>query len=515
MLSKKHAFIGIAGLLVVTAGILAAVFLINRNNDAPPMALDIGSGIPSNLPEAKLTFYFEAQDRKIVREVLDAVEKKTLGKLNVKLDFKYFWDYPEVYLNNVRSIVAAGQPCDAFYYSSDIPKTLAALASEGDIKDLTDIFRKNAPNYYSLLSEEEKRSASVNGRIYAIPHYTNYAQIQSVLVRDDLMKKYSIPEIKNYEDYEVYLKAVKENEKGVTPMVVKDTTIGLFARANGYVVLDYQQGLVYKWDDPEMKIMAWEQTPEFKSGIEKINSWYNKDYLNKGTPIWNLDSTAIGSGKWASVISGYSDESSYNSALKNSGISWTYKAYPLYPDKPSERNSPMNGAICVAGKSNNAERVLMFINWLQSDQENYDSLMYGIKGKTYTLNDNLFRIPDGVMEEDKCYNWEWRWSFQNVKLEHYGSAEEKEASERYYDKVKTLSKYAPHIGFVPDYTSVKDITNRRATSFYTLDQSIYTGQFKQEDVDKYIQDQKDSGIENLVKEVQKQLDAWKAANSGS
>ena len=38
----------------------------------------------------------------------------------------------------------------------------------------------------------------------------------------------------------------------------------------------------------------------------------------------------------------------------------------------------------------------MFINWLQSSQENYDSLMYGIKGKHYTLEDNKIKLPETI-----------------------------------------------------------------------------------------------------------------------
>ena len=325
MLRKKYVLISAAGLIVIAAGILAAVFLGGRNNDAPQFALEPDKKIRTDLPEAKLTFYFEAQEPKEAKEVLEAVEKRAQNELNVKLDFKYFWDYPEVYLNSVKSIIAAGQPCDAFYFSNGFPQTLGSLAKEGDIKDITDIFSKCAPNYYSRLSPEEIRSAAVNGRIYAIPHRFYYSSIQSALVREDLMKKYNIPDIKTYDDYEVYLKAIKENEKSLTPMVVMDTTIGLFARANGYTLLDYQQGLVYKLDDPQMKITAWEQTPEYKSSIQRISNWYNKGYLIKGTPVWRVDSTAISSGKWASVIGYYGNQFEYNDALKKNGVNWEYK----------------------------------------------------------------------------------------------------------------------------------------------------------------------------------------------
>jgi len=169
------------------------------------------------------------------------------------------------------------------------------------------------------------------------------------------MKKYNIPEIKNYSDYEYYLKTVKSNETDVVPGIIYDKSIGLFAEANGYVVLDKNLSLVYKWNDSDMKIIPWEQTLEFKNLTNIVINWFNKGYFLTGDFLDIL--STIGGGKFASIIDVTGSEDTYNSLLLSKGISWRYKSYSLYSDKPSERLSPLTYSLVVNSRSKNNEAI--------------------------------------------------------------------------------------------------------------------------------------------------------------
>jgi ABC-type glycerol-3-phosphate transport system substrate-binding protein len=65
-------------------------------------------------------------------------------------------------------------------------------------KDITELFPRYAPNYYKVLSQAEIRAASVDGRIYAIPKHFPKSQMRCAVVREDLMQKYNIPDIKSF-----------------------------------------------------------------------------------------------------------------------------------------------------------------------------------------------------------------------------------------------------------------------------------------------------------------------------
>ena len=509
-MKKKVALIIVISVFIILGGVFTLIYLNNNDNDDEILSLMDEDYIQSEkLDEEKLTFYFLASEPKDTREVLDQIEIKAKNKLNIKLDFKFIYQNPETYLSNIKTLISSGQDCDAFYYSQQFPQNLKILAGENLIKDISDEFPKYAPSYFSKFSKEEIRAASSDNKIYFIPNRLPTSQMRCALVRTDFMEKYNIPEINSYDDYEVYLKTIKEKEPDMFPMLFNETAIGLFAEANGYIILDYVQGLVYKFDDPDMKIVAWEQTPEFKKSILTINKWYDSGYMLKGIGASQIDETIITSDKWGSFITGLGSEFGFNSLLKANNKSWSYKACLLYPDKPSARNSPVDGAMLINAKSDNSKRVLMFLEWLQLNQENYDSLMYGIEGKHYILDGDRITLPEGVKQSESCLSWGWRWPFQNIDYERADLSTSDEAVKTYYKIIKEKTKYPPHMGFVPDYGSVTEITTGRQLSFYTTEQSIYGGFFKPEKIDEYIKEGKDGGVDKLVGEVQKQLDKWR------
>ncbi len=467
-----------------------------------------------DLDDTTLTIYFEAMGNSKLENILKAVNRKLRDELKTELSFKFYWEYPETYLNRIRQDIASGMPCDAFYISSYFPVAIESLAKEGMIMDVSEMFPKYAYQYYSQFTSEDIDALSVNGRVYVIPSRIPGTDRKCAMVRQDLMDKYSIPAIGSYSDYEAFLETIKTNEPNMFPMNYYDTTLGLFADLNGYAVLDYEAGLVYRWDDPEMKIVTWEQTPAFREGLDRIASWYDKGYLIKNLGISQIDGTMVTSGKWASFICSPGQQMEFNSMLRGSEITdFTYKAYPLY-DNVSSRTSIMGAGMAVNAKSEQAERVLMFIDWLQSSQENYDLLMYGIKGTDYIEKDGYIEPPEGVSMSESFFNWGWKEPFRNIDLERTNYPGLKEDIQNYNELISTHTKYPPHIGFYPDYSPVIQIITHRKLSFTELDVKIYRGTFEQQDVEKYVDDQKQQGSDRLVKEIQEQLDKYMAEKHG-
>ncbi|MDP4268440.1 MAG: DUF3502 domain-containing protein [Bacteroidota bacterium] len=509
-MAKRKSLITISLAVFITFCILTTIYLISINakrNDSIASNSE-NNNIGTNLKETKLTFYFEAQEQSI-KEILNQVESK--ANLNAKLDFKFITEDTVGYLSEIKNIIASGQPCDAFYYSAQFSEDLRSLVNDKIAKDISKAFPQYAPDYYNKLSKQEKSLISVDGKIYAVPNRMPSTQMRCAFVREDLMKKYNIPDIKSYDDYEIFLKTIKQYENDIIPMTYADSSIGLFAEANGYVILNYRQGLVYKWNDPDMKLLAWEQTPEFKKGIETISSWFAKGYLAKDCPTVQIDQNVLLSGKWASAISVFgSDIEYFNYSLVNKNTDWKYKECLLYPDEISARTPQINNYMVISESSNNAERALMFVEWLQADQENYDSLMYGIKDKNYALVNDCIKLPENISQNESYTSWVWRAPFMNIDYERANVSEPVDIIKNYYNTLKEKTKYPPHTGFIPNYSVVDDIADYRKLSYNSLEQKIYNGTFLPEDVEIYINDQKAKGADNLVAEIQKQLDKWKS-----
>jgi putative aldouronate transport system substrate-binding protein len=463
----------------------------------------------SDLKEETLTFYFVGDQPNVDREILDEVEKQVKG-LNIKLDFKYIRNrmMGSDYINNIKTLINSGAPLDAFYYSPALAGDLSSLVSQNLIMDLTSLSKDCAPNYFSKFSKEELASASISNKLYAIPNQMPVYQRKYVLVNENLMSKYNIPEIKSYKDFELYLKSVKENEPGIIPLKFSDTPLDLFAEANGYAILDVSKGLVYKWNDPNIKVMAWEKTPEFKNSLLTMINWRKQNYFADDIKNVPINETVLNSGKWASFIVSPDAQLAYKDMLNGKSVI-KYKLYPLYPDNPSKRILLQNGML-ISKNSKHADRVLMFYDWLTSDQSNYDSLMYGVKGKHYDLkSENV--IPMVSLSDEDQLNWPWKLPFQVIAFERGNSVINKSDIEDYIKKVDKDSIYAPDAGFNIDYSNLKEATQRKFV-FNDINNKILTGEFKESDLNALINDIKGQGVDNVVAEAQRQLDSWRQKN---
>lgn len=512
---KKKLVMIIASILSIAA-IATVIFVFSYNrgkvvNEEDDFLPTINQIDVQDLKDTKLTIYFEAQTNSALKEVLEAINQKLRSDLKTELAFEFVWDYPENYLNTVKQAIASGSPCDAFYYSSYFPVSTKALASEGLIMDLTDKFPQNAPDYYGSFSKEDIAAISTNGKVYAIPSRIPRAARKCAIVRQDLMEKYEIPEIKSYQDYEVYLETIKSKEQNLVPMNYWETTLGLFSESSGYATLDYELGLVYKWNtsSPSVKLEVWEQTDGFSEGLNIIKNWYDKGYLMKNIGIAQIDESMIAGGKWASFIGNWGDEFNYNAILIANGIKdYKYKAYQLY-NGLSARYSPLENGLLISAKSSQADRVLMFINWLESSQDNYDMLMYGIKGVHYTVGKDFITPPEDINISNSFFQWGWKVPFRNFDYERANFSGLKEDVVRYNEIINEKTKYSPLLSFYPDYSPVSDLLVFRRLAFSNLDQKVYTGIFKQSDIDEFIKEQKDNGIGSIVSELQNQIDKLK------
>ncbi|HEX3044197.1 MAG TPA: extracellular solute-binding protein [Bacillota bacterium] len=488
MVKKKMLLI--AGLvLLILAGTFTAWKLFYHRPEELLSQLEEGEVSEEHLTEATLTFLLGGSAPQAPQEVLDQVERKLKNSLNIKF---------KILLGDASSEDMAYW--DVLYYHN-FHSDFKTLVNQG-LKDITEEFQRLAPNYYRRLSPEELKTVTQEGKIYAIPQHFFTPQMCCAIVREDLMNKYQIPEINDFDDFENYLKTVKAKEPRLFPVIFSDNSVGLFAEANGYVILNNQLGLVYRWDDPEPKIEAWEQTQAFRQGIDILSRWYNNRYLFG--PATEIDDKMVGSGKWASFIAPLGSEISYNAILKSQNIRFRYKAYPLNSGHSSARN-PSTSMLLINPQSKNTERIFRFINWLYSKQENYDSLMYGVKGKHYRLEGERIKFASS-----DPYTWIWHDALRNIDFERYEFSSSADSQKEYREMLENNTKFPPYTGFIPDFGPVQRTATLRQVSLGSIETSIYHGTFSPADVDKYIREQKQAGVDQLVVEVKRQLERWKA-----
>jgi putative aldouronate transport system substrate-binding protein len=509
---KKIRLIGlvIAAALIVNLGVGC-----NKQKDIKILDTKDLNGKATPDKQVTLTFEFYRTDviKRDMRSVLDEIEKKLKSTLNVKLDFQ--WNDGRTddsgYNDCIKVKISSGEePCEAFYYgeapsvynpAGDSSLNLQSIVKDNLAMDISELFPKYAPNLYNKYSKAELDSATVNGKLIAIPSQFPRAIISTAMVRNDLLKKYGIKSINSLDEYEAFLKLVKEKEPDLIPTSLGFDKKYMFLEQNGYVSIDYRSDLVYKRDDPNMKLNYYYDEPEYKVFENMLDRWKSNGYFKNSigevasTYDGKFDGSIIFStgNKLASVIgkpeimNGIWDRSYFTEI----STVWDQKDYEvtnfmLFPDKVAQRVSPTDMAIIIPSTAKYPEKTLEFLEWVQSNQENYDLLMYGISGKNYSLYGDQLKTISGDYFGWQCSSAFWNFDFFRTIIDYKPTDKEK-----YKNLVESKSKYSENIGFLPDYTPIAD-----KFADYKIDQKLSEG-------DKSI----------VLSEIQRQLDEWRKSKN--
>lgn len=448
-------------------------------------------------------------------EVIAEAEKICVSELNIKLDFQFLYMPPDNYHQQVASLIRSHQPCDAFVFFSDQKGILENFVNQGIAADITELLPQFAPQIYSQTNENARKALEVNHRIYAVPRMTVIPERLGVSVRTDLLKKYGVSSIHDYDEMEAFLEKIQQNEPGIFPLTTNNTSIGLFAHVYGYVILDYETGLVYQWDDKEMKISAWEQTPEFKEAENRLAHWYRKGYINRGHNS-NVGDTLNRTGKWAVCIKPIGDSiyANLSSQLMSAGDGFAYTDFSLYPDQTASSVSPILFSFVVNDQSVHKERVLMFLNWIHTNRENYRLFRYGLKDRDYTIINDCVSLTASDSLDEQFISWPGGSAMMNMNYEGpYWLGDTALNLTEYWSEICRNTDYVPHSGFVPDYTSVSVTHTIRKMAFADLVRKMEMGTYQEKDVEEYVEKMNKEGTAELVKTIQKQLDQWRTDNN--
>ena len=162
-------------------------------------------------------------------------------------------------------------------------------------------------------------------------------------------------------------------------------------------------------------------------------------------------------------------------------------------------------------QSNNKERVLMFLNWIQAGTENYRLFRYGLEGRDYALVNDGLTFPSATKSLDDLFvNWYGGSAIMNKNLEGpYWMGNSSFNFTGYWDEICNNTEYDPHSGFIPDYNAVYSCFVARRSTFDNTVTKMNQGQYRPQDSEEHIQQMKNAGTDALVQAIQQQLDQWR------
>lgn len=388
-----------------------------------------------------------------------------------------------------------------------------------------DMLKTYAPKTYASVSKAHWDMCKYNGDIYLMPE-DNYAQWTNhgFMYRNDWAKEAGLNGIHKWEDLTTYFKSVKKNHSDVIPWnsdgsQASQIAGGYLASKNGFIPLDginvYGMFGVNK-NNLNKVYSPYLEGDELVAFAKLMKEWdtmgvWKKDVLNN-TSSDNRSEMYLGQTSieqhhtqtWYTTVRPKMDEDNPGSDVN---FFW-------FGEESGTLTNLLitHGAMAVSAGSKNPERALMVYDLLRNDKECYDLFNYGILGEQYVLESNGYRSrPESYTDDANSITTNYWWG-RNDDLEirdAKGAWTQYDEITDVYKKVAIDYPYGQIVWNIDNInTQLENISDVQANYMNRIafgkvdDPAAFVAEYRSA--------LKKAGIENVIADVQKQIDDFKA-----
>lgn len=447
-----------------------------------------------------------------ISEDLESVEKAindiTIPKINVKVKLK-----PTSIANYAQQVNLAMQSeeqLDIFHTLGDLNQYISKSVAM-PLDDLLDNYGKETKQ---ILGEDFLKTTQSNGKTYAIPGYKGYAIAPNLVYRTDIMGELGVsPEsIKTINDLEALFAKVKEKYPNMIPVAPTNQGVSgiLLTMENVDFLTDdlFKPTAVLVGDST--KVVNYYETDVFKEKIKMARDWYNKGYISKDAATSNtLAPELISSDRCFSYVASYSgkEAGAQISAMTGKPIGMIRLVEPYL-----STTSVNAVSWAISANSEKAEAAMKFLNLTYSDKDVVNLLIYGIEGRDYVKVDaGHVKYPDGKDANSVPYTAQLSCGIIGNQFIQYSMVGQSTEDLMLMESENKNSAKSKAFGFTFDSSSVKTEYSSVMNVINQYLPGLNCGSLDpNKELPNFINKLKEAGMDNIVAEKQKQLDAWLA-----
>ena len=447
-------------------------------------------------------------DTAMVEKVSQELSKITEQKLNADVEITRvgFGSYD----TQLNLALSSGEELDLF---NVFDMNRSVLANNGQLAELDDLLAKYGQGITQTVSDSDWGCAKINGTIYGVPTNKDHAGALGFIMRKDILEEtgYKLEDIKDFDDLHDVLVKVKELHPDMYP-IASDTgkmmtlegdnlgdinNIGSVLDAyNGSTTVeniyasDYYKNLcttMYQWEQ-EGLIM-----PDASTNSEGADSLIG---ANKAFGRF--------SGNIITTASGLTEQ---EQTAQHELVVWTYKE-PL-----STTDGTMGCSWAIGANSGDPERAMALLNLMYSDPQVANLVGNGIEGEQYVVTDQAkgyIDFPEGKDAMSTGYSrMVWAWPNEMITYLWNGELETKWTDlKAFNDNAKNSSVK----GFSFDSTPVANEIAACTNVVNKYNQALLCGSLDpSKGIPDFLNELSSAGIDKVVAEKQKQIDAWKSS----
>lgn len=460
-------------------------------------------------PDARGAADFSEWDR-----IVEAINKITIEKINTKIKIEVIplGEYTEKmslkYNANERwDVCFSGTQWNSYTNS----------VSQGVFEPLTQDYMKTyMPNVMANTDPKYLEALSIDGQIYGVPLQQIYVRQNGIKFEIDWAEEigFDYTTVTKYEDLEPYFEMMKNNDPAYDECFL-GAGEGLMENTMSYMGFDFLitsvlPGVV-RVDDETCTVINQYETEEFKYIASLMEKWYKAGYFTDaaysgGQDNWNFDEDRNPVGLEPVVKPGGDAISTMKLANVNGA---TVKTVPVGEPAVLTTSAIMQTTMAVSANCPYPGRALAFIDLLNSDAELLNLICYGEEGIDWDWVDKdqkLIEIAFGAYPGNEPF------LVGNTFLSYYVHESQLGAWEE-TQKINANAKASPLLGFT---FNTDPVSNEISTIEGSINQyldlilcGMCEGGYEAgiAELNRFLYD---AGLQNILDEMQRQIDEWKA-----
>ena len=440
-----------------------------------------------------LTWYTIGQEPKDLQMVEDEANKYLEEKINAKIDMKFI-DYGD-YNQKLSVIINSGESFDLAFTCSWAGDYLGN-SRKGAFLELNDYLDTTGKGMKEAIDQRFWDGATIDGKIYAVPNQKEISTAPMWVFTKEYVDEYNIPyqDIHTIQDLEPWLKVIKENEPGVTPLYI----------TKGFSAPQYFDQLVdpvgVEHNDDSLKIKNMFETDKMKEQLEVLRKYYQAGYIN-------ADAATAQDDKSVKRFVTKADGQPYAENLWSKDLKYDVVASTIM-DTYITNASTTGSMIGISKNSKNPEKAVEFLNLLNTDEYLRNLINYGVEGTHYEkVGDKQIKLLP--KEEDYRVGY---YTVGNLFLTYVLDKEPLTKWDEFED-FNNKAKNSPALGFKFDPAAVSTEIAAVNNVLEEFKSTIYSGSM---DIDEYLPKLnaklKEQGVDKIIAEMQKQIDEWAKTN---
>ncbi len=352
-------------------------------------------------------------------------------------------------------------------------------------------------------ASEVLETGRLGGEQYMIPAVKDvYTMGTSIEFSAALVKKYGfdITSVRTLADLEPMLEVIARSEPDVVPFAGDPEGFGFTPLLGGYDSLGDTLGVLNLAEDSSLTVVDWYETERFHSLVSRMRDWYLKGWIARDTLTDQQSVTRMLQQGEAFCSLGTIMPTGDQGTDPDNPSGLVEIQLPDLPQLLSTYQAGLEG-VCISSSCRYPEKAMEFLNLLYTDPHAVNLMEYGVEGVHYTLT------PEGRADTGGSRFLLFGQPLnQTLRLPSDSGGDASGAETEAFRRRSTVS---PAFGFVFDSSpAAREVALCRAAVeqyFSVIDCGCVD---PETELPRFIAALKEAGIDAVVAEKQRQLDAW-------